>query len=78
MVHHFCQGIKVLTNHHMQNLHQLDLSELLDLLVQRTQDHSQLIANGTTIDRFKSSEEALIHIQQEIELRKLSGQESEE
>ena len=58
----------------MQDLNHLELNELLDLLVHYTHDHSQLIANGATIDRFKESEETLIHIQQEIELRKLTGQ----
>ena len=62
----------------MQNLDHLALNELLDLLVQYTQDHSQLIGNGATIDRFKASEEALIHVQREIEQRKLTGQASEE
>jgi len=67
-----------LTNQTMQNINHLELNELLDLLVQYTHDHSQLIANGATIDRFKQSEETLIHIQQEIELRKLTGQTSKE
>jgi hypothetical protein len=62
----------------MQDLNHLELNELLDLLVHYTHDHSQLIANGATIDRFKESEETLIHIQQEIELRKLTGQTSKE
>jgi hypothetical protein len=63
-----------LTNQPMQDLNHLELNELLDLLVQYTHDHSQLIANGATIDRFKESEATLIHVQQEIELRKLTGQ----
>ena len=62
----------------MQDLNHLELNELLDLLVHYTHDHSQLIANGATIDRFKESEETLIHIQQEIELRKLTGQTTKE
>ena len=62
----------------MQNLHELELNELLDLLVHYTQDHSQLIANGATIDRFKASEESLINIQREIESRKLTGQANKE
>jgi hypothetical protein len=78
MVHHFCESISVLTNQTMQDLNHRDLNELLDMLVQYTHDHSQLIANGATIDRFKESEETLIHIQREIELRKLTGQTSKE
>ena len=62
----------------MQDINHLELNELLDLLVQYTHDHSQLIANGTTIDRFKESEETLIHIQREIELRKVTGKASKE
>ena len=57
----------------MQNLDQLELTELLELLVQHTQDHSRLITNGATVDRFKASEESLIRIQKEIELRKLAN-----
>ena len=62
----------------MQNLDQLELNELLDLLVQHTQEHSQLIANGATFDRFRESEDALIKIQQQIEQRKLPGKASQE
>lgn len=62
----------------MQHLEQLELSELLDLLVQHTQDHSQMITNGATFDRFRESEESLIRIQKEIELRKLSGKANHE
>jgi hypothetical protein len=57
----------------MQNLDQLELNELLELLVQHTQDHSRLIANGATVERFRESENSLIQIQQEIEQRKLAG-----
>ena len=78
MAHHFCESISVLTTQTMQDLNHLELNELLDLLVQYTHDHSQLIANGATVNRFKESEETLIHLQQEIELRKLTGQASRE
>ena len=57
----------------MQNLDQLELNELLDLLVQHTQDHSRMIANGATVERFRESEQSLIQIQKEIEQRKLAG-----
>jgi hypothetical protein len=57
----------------MQNLDQLELNELLELLVQHTQDHSRLIANGATVERFRESENSLILIQKEIEQRKLAG-----
>ena len=57
----------------MQNLDQLELNELLELLVQHTQDHSRMIANGATVERFRESEQSLIQIQKEIEQRKLAG-----
>jgi hypothetical protein len=57
----------------MEKLDQLELNELLELLVQHTQDHSRLIANGATVERFRESEESLIKIQREIEHRKLAG-----
>ena len=57
----------------MQDLQQLELSDLLDLLVQHTQDHSHLISNGATLVQFRISEDNLIQIQKEIELRKFSG-----
>ena len=63
----------VLTKPPMQKLDQLELNELLELLVQHTQDHSRLIANGATVERFRESENSLIQIQQEIEQRKLAG-----
>ena len=62
----------------MQNLDQLELNELLELLVQHTQDHSRLIANGATVERFRESEENLIRIQREIEQRKLAGRTGKE
>jgi hypothetical protein len=57
----------------MQNLDQLELNELLELLVQHTQDHSRMIANGATVERFRESENSLIQIQKEIEQRKIAG-----
>ena len=62
----------------MQKLDQLELNELLELLVQHTQDHSRLIANGATVERFRESEDNLIRIQQEIEQRKSEGRAGQE
>ena len=58
----------------MLDLKQLELTDLLDLLVQHTYSHSQLIANGATLEQFKVSDENLKQIQQEIELRRLERQ----
>ena len=60
----------------LKKLHDPELNELLDLLVKHTQEHSQLIANGSTFERFRESEDALIKIQQQIEQRKLRGKPS--
>ena len=57
----------------MHDLKKLELIELLDLLLEHTENHTQLIANGASFEQFSKSEEELQQIQQEIEIRKQSN-----
>jgi hypothetical protein len=57
----------------MQDLKKMELIELLDLLLEHTENHTQLIANGSSFEQFTKSEEELKQIQQEIEIRKQSN-----
>ena len=57
----------------MENLKKMKLMDLLNLLLEYTESHSQLIANGASFDQVKISEQNLAEIQAEIELRKRSS-----
>ncbi len=57
----------------MHDLKKMELIELLDLLLEHTENHTQLIANGATFEQFNKSEGDLKQIQREIELRKQSN-----
>lgn len=48
----------------------LTLDELLDLMIEQTSYHTQLISLGATPDRFRASREILRELQEEITLRK--------
>ena len=53
----------------MNDLKALDLSDLLDLLVEQTVYHTQLISLGGTPEEFRVSREILRKLQKEIEFR---------
>ena len=55
----------------MSELKMLNLSELLDLLMDQTSYHTNLISIGATAEQFKLSEEILRELQAEISLRKI-------
>ena len=54
----------------MLNLRNLDLSDLLDVLVDQTAWHTQLITSGASATELRNSRLLLIEIQEEIEWRK--------
>ncbi|MGZ5219108.1 MAG: hypothetical protein ACXWWD_06215 [Chitinophagaceae bacterium] len=54
----------------MEHLKNLDLSDLLDLLIEQTAHHTQLISIGGTPDEFRVSREILRSLQTEIYTRK--------
>ena len=57
----------------MEDLKLLSLSDLLDLLIEQTTYHTQLISKGgTTGEQFRISGETLKQLQEEIGLRKLA------
>jgi hypothetical protein len=56
----------------MQDLKKMKLIDLLDLLLEHTEYHTDLIANGASFHQVTISEQDLIEIQQEIEARKRS------
>ena len=55
----------------MDDLKQLSLSDLLDLLIEQTTHHTNLISLGATPEQFRISNEILKQLQKEIELRRL-------
>ena len=57
----------------MEDLKLLSLPDLLDLLIEQTTYHTQLISKGgATGEQFRISGEALKQLQEEIALRKLA------
>jgi hypothetical protein len=54
----------------MEDLQQLNLSDLLDLLIEQTTHHTNLISLGATPEQFRISNEILRQLQKEIELRR--------
>ncbi|MBC7868476.1 MAG: hypothetical protein H7X88_13155 [Gloeobacteraceae cyanobacterium ES-bin-316] len=54
----------------MEHLKNLDLSDLLDLLIEQTAHHTQLISIGGTPEEFRVSREILRSLQTEIQTRK--------
>ena len=54
----------------MLNLRNLELSDLLDVLVDQTAWHIQLITSGASATELRNSRLLLIEIQEEIEWRK--------
>ncbi|MGZ8511259.1 MAG: hypothetical protein ACXWV1_14770 [Chitinophagaceae bacterium] len=53
----------------MTELKALELSDLLDLLIEQTAYHTQLISRGGTPEEFRLSGEILRELQKEIEFR---------
>jgi hypothetical protein len=53
----------------MLHLKQIELADLLDLLIEQTTYHTQLITKGASTEEFARSSEILKELQQEIELR---------
>ena len=53
----------------MHNLNALELSDLLDLLIEQTSHHTRLIATGGTPEEFRISREILRELQSEIKFR---------
>ena len=51
----------------------LTLDELLDLMIEQTSYHTQLISLGATSEQFRASGEILRELQEEITLRKFNG-----
>ena len=56
----------------MLHLKQIELPDLLDLLIDQTTYHTQLITRGASAEEFARSSEILKELQQEIELRNKS------
>jgi hypothetical protein len=56
----------------MEDLKLLSLSDLLDLLIEQTTHHTNLISLGATPEQFRISNEILKQLQKEIECRRLS------
>ncbi len=56
----------------MEDLKLLSLSDLLDLLIEQTTYHTQLISKGASGEQFRISKETLKQLQEEIALRKLA------
>lgn len=54
----------------MEHLKNLDLSDLLDLLIEQTAHHTHLISIGGTPEEFRVSREILRSLQTEIQTRK--------
>ncbi|MGZ5248383.1 MAG: hypothetical protein ACXWV6_01205 [Chitinophagaceae bacterium] len=54
----------------MEHLKNLDLSDLLDLLIEQTAHHTQLISIGGSPEEFRVSREILRSLQTEIYTRK--------
>jgi hypothetical protein len=53
-----------------KDLKLLTLDELLDLMIEQTSYHTQLISLGATPEQFRTSREILRELQEEITLRK--------
>ena len=62
----------------MEDLKQLSLSDLLDLLIEQTTHHTNLISFGATPEQFRVSNEILRQLQKEIELRRLANSSSQQ
>lgn len=63
----------------MENLTQIELSDLYDLLAHRTNQYMKMLSDGATRLEFNQCRESIINIQAEIHARKidkLPGQES--
>ncbi len=54
----------------MEDLKLLSLPDLLDLLIEQTTHHTNLISLGATPEQFRISNEILKQLQKEIELRR--------
>ena len=54
----------------MEHLKNLELSDILDLLIEQTAHHTQLISIGGTPEEFRISREILRSLQSEIQTRK--------
>ena len=53
----------------VNGLNALELSELLDLLIEHTAHHTDLISRGGTREEFSTNREILRELQSEIEFR---------
>lgn len=56
----------------MEDLNLLSLPDLLDLLIEQTTHHTNLISFGATPEQFRISNEILKQLQKEIEARRLA------
>lgn len=56
----------------MEDLKLLSLPDLLDLLIEQTTHHTNLISLGATPEQFRISNEILKQLQKEIEVRRLA------
>ena len=54
----------------MQELQNLETSQLIDLLAQHTADYTKLMSEGTTEEEFAKSRLIITALQSEIETRK--------
>jgi len=54
----------------MEDLKLLSLPDLLDLLIEQTTHHTNLISLGATPEQFRISNEILKQLQKEIEFRR--------
>ena len=61
----------------MEDLKLLSLSDLIDLLIEQTTHHTQLISSGGTPEQFRVSNTILKGLQEEIELRKSANNSSQ-
>lgn len=56
----------------MEDLKLLSLPDLLDLLIEQTTHHTNLISLGATPEQFRISNEILKQLQEEIEFRRVT------